>query len=85
MSLKKTVFSATGISEFKAKSTQVLNSTYIISVHDIYRLKSQDPTVLKCRHFLDPIYLRIKKSVDIILKRYNGYMVVDAEVVKPAA
>jgi len=38
--------------------------------YDIYQLKSRDPIVLKCRHVLDPIYLPIKNSVDILSIRF---------------
>ena len=34
--------------------------------YDNYQLKSRDPILLKSRHILDPIYLPIKKSVDML-------------------
>ena len=50
----------------KYARTQLNIHESTILPYDIYQLKSRDPLFLKSRHVLDPIYLPIKKSVDIL-------------------
>ena len=44
----------------------ILSSTTL--PYHFYQLKSRDPIFWKKRHVLDPIYVPIKKSVDLFYK-----------------
>ena len=67
------IFSANGISKVKARSTNAYNSscTKIQHYPEIFTsLRVETLFFLESRHVLDPIYLPIKKSVDILAISY---------------